>query len=123
MESPLKKILVVEDDLDLRMIMRQMFPKDKYQTFEAENGRAAVRILNEHKVDLVVSDIKMPDMDGIELLKQIRRSDPEIPFVILISGFADLTIEDAYDLGASAVMSKPFGRKEFDFAGGIPSRK
>lgn len=103
--------MVVDDDADLRIIMSQAFPKDKYRTFQAESGLAAVKLLGQHRIHLVISDIKMPDMDGIQLLKEIRKSDPRTPFVILISGFSDLTVEEAYDMGASAVMSKPFSRK------------
>ncbi|PNB53515.1 hypothetical protein C1X77_26145, partial [Pseudomonas sp. GW531-E2] len=68
-------------------------------------------ILDSEKVDLVLSDVKMPNGDGIELLEKIKSKNVRTPAVIFVSGFADIRLEDAYDKGIEAFFTKPFNRK------------
>lgn len=103
-----KTILVVDDELDLREIVASELEFMGAKVFQAENILKAQNIINEHQVDLVISDIRMPGGTGIDLLEKIKTSDRPCPPVILITGFADITIEDAFDKGAEALISKPF---------------
>lgn len=103
-----KTVLVVDDELDLREIVASELEFMGAKVFQAENILKAQNILNEQEVDLVISDIRMPGGTGIDLLERIKSSDRPCPPVILITGFADITIADAFDKGAEALISKPF---------------
>src|SRR6185437_8822985 len=82
-----------------------------FRTFEAKNGREALEIAIENQINVILSDVRMPNGDGVELLNNIKERYPELPVVMFVTGFADMSLEDAYDLGADAVFSKPFDRK------------
>lgn len=107
-----KKILIVDDEVDLREIVASELEFAGATIFQAENVSHAQEILNHQKVDLIVSDIRMPGGTGIDLLKFIKSKDVESPPIILITGFADITLEDAYHLGAEALINKPFKLEE-----------
>ena len=104
-------ILVVDDDDLLRGAIAADFKRKGFQVFEAPNGTDAFKIARENKIDIILSDVRMPNGDGIELLKNIKEHNNELPVVMFVTGFADMTLEEAYDLGADAVFSKPFNRK------------
>jgi CheY-like chemotaxis protein len=103
-----KTILVVDDENDLRDIVASEFDFMGAKVFQAENITVAQKLFQENKIDLIVSDIRMPGGTGIDLLDNLKRKDFENPPVILITGFADITVEDAFDKGAEALMNKPF---------------
>jgi CheY-like chemotaxis protein len=110
------KILVVDDEPDLREIISSRFQMEGSQVSLAENGGSAIKILATEHFDAVISDIRMPGGNGIELLEALqamqsqKSAEPKraIPSVILISGFSDLSRKDALALGASALLVKPF---------------
>ncbi|MGE3611335.1 MAG: response regulator [Bacteriovoracaceae bacterium] len=103
-----KTLLVVDDEIDLRDIVASELEFSGAKVFRAENIINAERIIKENKVDVVISDIRMPSGTGIELLDHLKEHNVEIPPVILITGFADISPEEAYDKGAEVLMSKPF---------------
>jgi CheY-like chemotaxis protein len=111
-----KTLLIVEDEVDLREPLVMEFESLGCRVFEANNGREAMSVLQREKVDAVISDIRMPGGDGIELLKNIKGLNYVFPVVMLITGFSDLTKEEAYHLGAEAILSKPFDLDEIDAA-------
>jgi CheY-like chemotaxis protein len=78
----------------------------------AENGVKAFELVKTNKLNLVVSDMRMPGGDGMRLLEQIRAYDPTIPNVIFVTGFADVTAEECIAKGAFKVISKPYDRKD-----------
>jgi CheY-like chemotaxis protein len=99
--------LIVDDEPDLREIIVDEI-KDYHGTFcEAGGGFAAFELFEKQKFDCVISDIRMLDGTGIELLDLIRTKNTTVP-VILISGFADISEEEALNKGATAIFSKPF---------------
>ena len=110
--KPSKTILVVEDEGFLREAIAYDLNLQGYQVMEATNGRTALESIDRQRPDLVVSDIRMPEMSGIELLKELRKRDPFLPVVIFLTGYADLSREEALALGADAVFTKPFDRRE-----------
>lgn len=110
--KPSKTILVVEDEGFLREAIAYDLTLQGYEVMEATNGRTALEAIATQRPDLVVSDIRMPEMSGIELLKELRRRDPFLPVVIFLTGYADLSREEALALGADAVFTKPFDRRE-----------
>lgn len=103
-----KVILVVDDEADLREIVASELEFMGAQVFTAENVIRARKILDENHIDLVISDIRMPGGTGIDLLQHIKTNYSALLPVMLITGFADITNEGAYALGAEALIHKPF---------------
>lgn len=101
-------ILVVEDDLAMLEMICLSLQRKQAQIFTATNGVEAFDIVESKKVDIVISDIIMPVMDGVELLKKIRERDPTIPIVLLATGQSQLTEEEALASGAKGLIHKPF---------------
>lgn len=109
-------VLVVDDEPDWRTIIRGWFERQGSQVLVAEDGADALRLIKANRIDVVVSDIRMPIMDGITLLRSIKASENYKPSVMFISGFSDIGPGEAYDLGVEAMMSKPVDRKELIIA-------
>jgi hypothetical protein len=107
-----KTVLVVDDEPMLREILRDVFELEGATVFEASNGTEAFELLQHESVHVVVSDIRMPGGDGIELLRNLRKRESNTPVVLLITGFTDLSTDAAYDIGADAILSKPFDVSE-----------
>ena len=105
------KILVVEDEPSLRKAIVFDFQRKGFDVKEAENGKQAFEFIKTNPVDVVLTDVRMPGGDGIELLDNVKSLNPALPVVMFITGFADISIEDAYDKGVDAVFAKPFDRK------------
>ncbi|HLW53452.1 MAG TPA: response regulator [Candidatus Angelobacter sp.] len=105
-------ILVVDDEPVLLEIMGEWFQRNAAQVFCAANGVQALEILAIHKIDLIITDVRMAVMDGITLLRKVKANGLPTPSVILITGFADIDARDAYDLGAEALLEKPIDRDE-----------
>lgn len=112
MELKKANILLVEDEPFLREVMGAWLRRAAEAVILAENGAEALRVLGANKIDLVVSDVRMPVMDGVALLQQINRQKIRKPGVIFITGFSDLSPRQVHDLGAEAILEKPFRREE-----------
>jgi CheY-like chemotaxis protein len=104
-------VLVVDDEELLRNALVFDFKRKGFTVLAAENGVKAFELVRTHKVDLVISDMKMPGGDGLTLLENIRVYDPKIPVLIFITGYADLPAEEAIAKGAYGMLSKPFERQ------------
>jgi len=105
----MSKILVVEDEAAIRRVLVKILKEEneKYIVEEAENGALGIDLIRKSDYDLVLCDIKMPKMDGVEVLQEARKLKPEIPF-IMISGHGDLdTAVQTMRLGAFDYISKP----------------
>jgi CheY-like chemotaxis protein/Tfp pilus assembly protein PilZ len=105
-------LLVVDDELALRDSLAYEFRRKGFNVFTAAGGREAFAIVQSNPIHVVLTDIRMPDGDGVELLKRIKELDPSLPAVMFISGFTELSLEEAFHLGVDAVFSKPFDRKQ-----------
>ena len=108
----MNKIIIVDDSATARMKVRRCLEiagLSDAEFIEAENGKEALALLKEHKVDFVISDLNMPVMDGEMLLKWMKASPKlnEIPLVILSSAINEAKNRILLDMGAFAVMSKP----------------
>lgn len=102
-----KTVLIVEDDHKLRRSLCFEFEMNQWKIHEASNVNEALEKLKDIKIDLVVSDIRMPGQSGFYLLQKSKENNPKLP-VILITGFSDLGWEEIFDAGAEAFFSKPF---------------
>ncbi len=103
-----KNILVVDDEVDLREIVASELDYMGATVYQAGNITAADAILKEQKIDLIISDIRMPGGTGVDLLRTVKARNIFLPPIILITGFADITAEEAYAEGAEALLNKPF---------------
>jgi CheY-like chemotaxis protein len=104
-------ILIVDDERDLREAIAFDFRRKKFRVLLAGSGHEALEIVERENVDVVISDVRMSGGDGVELLERIKARNAFLPVVMFITGFADISLEDAYDKGADAVFAKPFDRK------------
>ena len=104
-----QKILIVEDEPELRSLLRDDLESEGYEMFEADGGTAAFEFLKTQSVDVVVTDIRMPQGSGSDLLKKLRAIDPNKPRIVLMTAYADLEIDEALDLGAQGLLMKPWG--------------
>ncbi|MFP2996417.1 sigma-54 dependent transcriptional regulator [Spongiivirga sp. MCCC 1A20706] len=105
----MSKILVIEDEAAIRRVLVKILSEesDSYKVLEAEDGLAGIDMIKKEDFDLVLCDIKMPKMDGVEVLEATKKIKPEIPFV-MISGHGDLdTAVNTMRLGAFDYISKP----------------
>ncbi|AKG90978.1 Response regulator receiver domain [Geoglobus ahangari] len=103
------KILVVDDDITMRELLRLMLKN--HEVYEADNGNRAIAIYERFKPDVVLMDILMPGMDGIEATKEILKKDPDA-IIIGISAFASNKGKDILEAGARDILEKPFTRKK-----------
>lgn len=102
------RILAVDDEPVLLEIIAELFRTFQYQIDTAPSGNQAWELLQKSDYHLVLSDIRMADGDGLELVKKIRKNNAVKPSVLLISGFADVIKEEIYHLGAEGMFAKPF---------------
>src|SRR5436309_1987498 len=102
------RILVVDDERSMRELMAIVLRREGYEVLLAENGRTAVSLLEREPVDLLISDIKMPDLSGVDVLRAAKKVDQDI-LGIMITAFASTeTAVEAMRLGACDYLSKPF---------------
>ncbi|MBI4500592.1 MAG: response regulator [Gemmatimonadetes bacterium] len=108
-------MLVIDDEPEVRAVLQEQLRAEGHEVFEAGDGDAAFRLLAEHPVDLVIADLYMPGMDGIEFTIRLGRQHPR-PKIIAISGggWRDKTdiLEVAERLGAARTLAKPFTREQ-----------
>jgi len=102
-----KTILIVDDKKDFCTVLSDSLSQDRYRVVTAFNGKTALQLAKKEKPDLILLDIKMPGMDGIEVLKKIKKMRKEIA-VIMFTAFGTLeTAREAMKLGAYDYVSKP----------------
>ena len=108
-------ILVVDDDALVRRALGTALERAGHVVLTAENGLEGARLTREEAIDLAVVDIHMPEMDGLELLVQLRATAPALPVIVMSGGdqTRDLALlEDVKLLGATAALAKPFSLDE-----------
>ena len=109
------RILIIDDNADLGMVLRAHLQNAGYPTTVVETARAGLALIEDDEVDLVITDVLMPEVDGIELLRSVKRSRPALP-VIAMSGGGQIAARDLLDmigqLGADRVLQKPVRRSD-----------
>ena len=132
----MKKILVIDDEEDIRVVLQQVLELEGYEVAVAADGREGLAMLDQDGADLVITDVIMPGMDGVETLEHVREKWPDMP-VIVISGGGNVApmeyqpgaiatnayLESARMAGAALSITKPFERKELlDAVGSLLSQ-
>ena len=108
----MSNILIVDDEQSYRQLLSLVFEGDGHTIRTASNGREALTLLQSEPADVVISDVRMPDMDGIEMLSSVRESQPDLG-VVLMTAFASVeTAREAFKLGADDFIQKPFDVEE-----------
>jgi two-component system response regulator (stage 0 sporulation protein F) len=103
-----KKLLIVDDQNGIRILLMEVFSNEGYETYQASNGKLALDIVRSASPDLVLLDMKIPGMDGLDILKHIKSIDSTIK-VIMMTAYGELDmIKEATDLGAIMHFTKPF---------------
>jgi CheY-like chemotaxis protein len=108
MENAQKKILIVEDEASILKALIDKFQREKFTTFQAKNGVEALEIASAKKPDVILLDIIMPEMDGLEALKKIRKAEwgKDIP-VLMLTNLSDMEkISEAVQIGISGYLVK-----------------
>ena len=108
--APLK-VLLVDDEPPIRKLLRMGLSTQGYEILEASNGKMSLELL-EQKPDLVILDLGLPDMQGLELLRMMRSRNEAVPIVVLSSRGDEVGKVQALDLGADDYITKPFGMDE-----------
>ena len=107
-----KQILVVDDEPNLRRVLKAQLERDRYDVHTAEDGEQGLKVLSDHHIDLVITDLRMPKVDGMELLRRARQLEPELPIVMITAhGTVDNAVE-ALKTGAFDYITKPFDQDE-----------
>ena len=111
------RILVIDDDADMRLTLRGML--ENHALLEAADGKEALRLLASEQVDLVITDLVMPEKEGLETIVELRRDHPTLK-IIAISGaaieFRGCSLRIAQQLGAQVCLAKPFTPAELSSA-------
>jgi len=102
------RILIIDDEIIIRKLFTRLLTREKYKVLTAADGQKGIETVKKEKLDLVILDLKMPGMDGIEALKRIKEINKNIR-VIIITAFGTIkSASDALNLGADDFISKPF---------------
>jgi two-component system response regulator PilR (NtrC family) len=101
-------LLIVDDELSMRQFLTHLFQREGHSIRVAENGKAAMTQLRQQPADVIISDVKMPDMGGIELLRAARELYPDIEIIMMTAFANEQTAHEAFLLGAFDFVHKPF---------------
>lgn len=110
-----KRIMIIDDDEQVREMLRRMLEYAGYQIAEAEDGEAGLAALASAPVDLVITDILMPNREGLETIMSLRRDCPDLPIIAISGGGwsgAAGYLNTAGKLGATCTLPKPFSRQQ-----------
>lgn len=105
-----KKILIVDDEKNIALVLKELFQAKGYEVWVAFTGKEALKHIGNEDLDLVSLDIQIPDMNGVEILKKVRKKYPSIKTVVL-SGYLDEYKEEIEKIGCDAFLTKPFSIK------------
>lgn len=111
----MSRILIVDDEQDIRDIARLLLESAGYMVLCAEDGRTALKLIEDERVDLVVTDMLMPEMDGVELINELRRRRPNQRIMAISGGGRapkESYLQIAHLCGAQGVLAKPFNRDQ-----------
>lgn len=107
-----KLIAIVDDEVKIREMVRAFLQNEGYETVEALDGVAAVELVDNHKVDLILLDVMMPNMDGLQALREIRIKHKKTPVIMLTAKSEEIDKLLGLEMGADDYITKPFSMRE-----------
>ncbi len=108
----METILVIDDDVEMRDVLFDLLSLDGYEVLLAADGSSGIERYRNSLPELVITDLKMPNVDGIEVLEELKNEFPETP-IMVITGVSDVSvIEEAIEHAADRILKKPFGVDE-----------
>ena len=111
-----EKILVIDDELDMLMLLRMIIEDNTdYEVDTTNNPSEALKMVMENDYNLVISDLKMPGMDGLELFDEVREMDPDLPLIIITAYGSLETSDEAIKKGVADFITKPFRKDSILF--------
>jgi CheY-like chemotaxis protein len=113
--NPAKSILIVDDEVMIQETLTGFLEKAGHISLVASGAFEAINILDSHPVDLVISDITMPEMDGIQFMRAVKRKFPDLHFIIMTGYCHEYSVFDIIEAGATDYMVKPFEMKELKY--------
>ena len=112
----LQRILVVDDELDMLMLLRMIIEDNTdYEVETTNNPSEALKMVTKNDYDLVITDLKMPGMDGLELCDEVREIDPDLPLIIITAYGSLETADEAMKKGVADFITKPFRKDSILF--------
>ena len=106
------KILIAEDEPLMLMAIEAKLKNDGFEVMSAQDGREALKILENYEPDIIITDILMPYTSGLELIGVVRSTQKSIPIIVLSGLGQEETVMEAFDLGADDFLTKPFNPTE-----------
>ena len=104
----MRKILIIDDQPGIRLLLNEVFKKEGYTPLLAANGMEALKIFEEELIDCVLLDMKIPGMNGLEILEHLKEKNKRIPVIMMTAYGEQELIDEAMKLGASNYFTKPF---------------
>ena len=111
MSAPLARVLVVDDEPQIRRFLRTSLDAHGYEVVEAEDGQSAIKRMTVEKPDVLVLDLGLPDMEGLDVIKRVREWS-DVPIIVLTARNREADKIEALDRGADDYLTKPFGMGE-----------
>ncbi len=111
----MKRILVIDDDIQVRQMLKQTLQRAGYEVVDAADGNEGIKLYRDEPTDLVITDIIMPDKEGIETIMELKRDFPDVRIIAISSGGRVVPgnyLEIARRLGVDRTFAKPFDRAE-----------
>ena len=102
-----KRILVIEDDEEMRALLRDVIEEEGYKTDSVNNGSEAFRKLVKESFDLIITDIRMPGLTGLDILPGMKKLQPEAPVIVITAFGSEEVQRKAFEKGANAYLEKP----------------
>jgi DNA-binding NtrC family response regulator len=112
LQNPQRTILVVDDEPEVLRLFKRLLSTEDAKVLLTQSGAEAVKIARQTRLDLVILDVKLPDVSGMEVLKRIRRIDPGVPVIMVTSYGSVETVRASMKLGAFDYLTKPFDNQE-----------
>ena len=112
----MKRILVIDDDMQIRQMLRQMLERHGYEVVDAPDGKEGIKLYRQAPTNLIITDIIMPEKEGIETIIELRRDFPDVKIIAISGGSDALDAQNCLSyvkrLGVSHTFTKPFEQKE-----------
>jgi DNA-binding response OmpR family regulator len=110
--SPNARVLIIEDDEEMRSLLKDFFVKEGFETDSVSNGYDAFGIITKKPFDLVVTDIRMPGLTGLDILPRIKKIQPEVAIIVITAFGTEEVRRKAFERGAKAYLEKPIHFQE-----------